>query len=197
VSRHTNVGQMATPADVLFTVANLSQVWIEADVYEKDLAKVRKGQAAEIRFDAYPDKVFTGKVDSISDMLSPESRTAKVRCVVSNSDGLLRGEMFARVTLLTARRGQTVLVAKDAVLDDAGKKIAFTPCMECPEDKKAGTNACGAYDKFTVETGSLHGDRIEILKGLEPGTEVVTVGQHQIKSALSSGQLRAGCKDEH
>lgn len=193
VSRHINIGEMASPASVLFTVANLSQVWAEADVYEKDLAKVRKGQLAEIRVDAYPDRVFAGKVDSVGDMLSAESRTAKVRCVVGNSQGMLKGEMFAKVSLITARRGSTVLIPKEAVLDDAGGKIIFTPCMECPEDVKAGTNACGAYDKFPVETGSVQGSQIEVLKGLEPGTRVVTVGHYQIKAAIGSGKLEAGC----
>lgn len=193
ISRQTNVGEMASPAGALFTVANLSRVWIEADIYEKDLARVRKGQTAEIVVDAYPGKVFTGRVDSISDMLSPESRTAKVRCVVANSEGLLRGEMFARVTLLTTKRGNVALVSRDAVLDDAGKKVIFTPCMECPQDKKAGTNACGAYDKFPVTVGSVRGDRVEILSGITPRTLVVTTGAYQLKTAIGSGKLEAGC----
>ena len=197
ISRNTNIGQMASPADAIFTIANQSQVWIEADVYEKDLARIRRGQNAEIRVDAYPDKVFSGKINAVGDILSAESRTAKVRCVVANSEGLLKGEMFAKVSLVTARRGSTVLIPKQAVLDDAGAKIVYTPCMECPEDVKAGTNACGAYDKFTVETGAVHGDRIEILKGVAPGTRVVTVGAYQLKTALGSGQLKAGCADGH
>lgn len=193
VARRVNVGEMASPSAVLFTVANLSRVWAEADVYEKDLAKVRRGQIAEIRVDAYPDRVFTGRVDAIGDMLSAESRTAKVRCVVGNAEGLLKGEMFAKVSLVTARRGSTVLIPKQAILDETGAKIVFTPCMECPEDKASGTNACGAYDKFTVEVGSEHGSLVEILKGVEPGTHVVTVGRYQLKAALGSGKLEAGC----
>lgn len=195
VTRQTNVGEMASPSDVLFTVANLSRVWVEADVYEKDLARVRKGQTAEIRVDAYPDRMFVGTVDSISDVLSPESRTAKIRCTVSNTEGLLRGEMFAGVSLLTAKRGRTVLVPKEAVLDDAGGKIVFTPCLECPEDQKAGTNACGAYDKIDVTTGSVRGNKVEITSGIEPGAPIVTVGAFQIKTALGSGKLEAGCAD--
>ena len=195
VTRNANVGEMATPADSLFTVANLSQVWIEADVYEKDLARMRKGQTAEIRVDAYPDKVFSGRIDSISDMLSPESRTAKVRCVVGNAQGLLRGEMFARVTFLTSKRGQTVLVAKEAVLDEEGGKIVFTPCMDCPEDIKAGASVCGAYDKLVVTVGSYRGNQVEVLSGVEPGTPIVTTGAYQIKTALGSGKLEAGCTD--
>ena len=193
VSRHTNVGEVASPADALFIVADLSRVWIEADVYEKDLASVRKGQVAEVHVDAYPAKTFTGVVSSIGDMLSSDSRTAKVRCVVNNSGGLLRGEMFAKIALLTARQGRTVLVPKDAILDDAGGKIAYTPCMECPEDKKANTNACGAYDKLTCRVGRVRGNDIEVTSGIAPGTLVVTKGAYQLKSALGSGKLEAGC----
>ncbi len=195
VSRHSNVGEMATPSDALFTVADLSQVWIEADVYEKDVAQVRRGQVAEIRVDAFPGRAFSGRVGSIGDILSPESRTAKVRCTVGNSEGLLRGEMFARVSLLTAKRGRTVFVPREALLDDAGGKIVFTPCAECPEDIKAGTNACGAYDKISVKTGSVRGDRVEIVSGVEPGTLIVTKGAYQLKTALGSGKLEAGCAD--
>jgi cobalt-zinc-cadmium efflux system membrane fusion protein len=193
ISRNTNIGEMATASDALFAVANQAQVWIEADVYEKDLARVHKGQPAEIRVDAYPGGVFAGRVDSISDILSPESRTAKVRCVVANPESLLKGEMFAKVSLVVGRRGRTTLVPKVAVLDDAGKKIIFTACMDCPEDKQAGKSVCGNFDKAEVTTGSAHGDRVEILSGVEPGAEVVTVGAYQLKTALGSGKLKAGC----
>ena len=195
ITRATNVGEMADPSRPMFVVADMSRVVVEADVYEKDLARVRKGQSAEIRVDAYPDRAFYGKVVSISDVLSSDSRTAKVRCAVPNNDRLLRGEMFAKVSLITATNGQTVLVPREAVLDDSGTKIIFTPCLDCPEDKKAGTNACGAYDKLIVKTGQLRGDRIEILSGVEPGTPIVTVGAYQIKTAMGSGKLEAGCTD--
>lgn len=195
ISRDTNIGQMASPSDSLFTIANQDRVWIEADVHEKDLAKVRRGQKVEMQVDAYPDSVFSGRVDSIGDILSPETRTAKVRCVVNNSNGRLRGEMFARVSLLTGRRGRTVLVPREAVLDDAGKKVVFIKCADCPEDKQAGRSVCGEFDKRDVTTGATRGGKTEIVKGVEPGTEVVTTGAAQLKSALGSGKLEAGCSD--
>lgn len=195
VSRSTNVGEIACPENPMFTVANLGEVWIEADVYEKDLPRVKLGQRVEIRADSYPDKVFAGSVEAIGEMLSSDSRTAKVRCSVANPEGLLRGEMFAQVRLLIARNGQTVLLPREAVLDDAGQKIVYTPCMECPEDQKAGTNACGAYDKLVVTTGATHGSEIEITSGVTPGTLIVTTGAYQLKSAIGSGKLEAGCTD--
>jgi membrane fusion protein, heavy metal efflux system len=195
ILRNTNIGHMASPSDAIFTIADQSQVWIVADVYEKDLARIRKGQNAEVRVDAYPDLMFGGTISSTGDILSAESRTAKVRCVVQNPKRLLRGEMFARVSIVTGTRGKSVLVPKEAVLDDAGGKILFTPCMECPQDVKAGTNACGAYDKLSITTGAVHGRNIEILSGLQPGIQVVASGAYQIKTALGSGKLEAGCTD--
>jgi multidrug efflux pump subunit AcrA (membrane-fusion protein) len=103
--------------------------------------------------------------------------------------------MFATVSIITAKNGGAVLIPTAAVLDDAGKKIVFTPCLECPEDVKANTNACGAYDKIEVELGPTHGSKVEALSGLEPGVLVVTEGGFQLKTALGSGQLEAGCAD--
>ncbi len=195
VSRSVNLGEMVDPSGTLFTVMNLSDVWVEANVYEKDLARMGKGQIAEIRVTTYPDRVFSGKVTHISDVLDPESRTARIRCAVSNPTGLLKPEMFATINIITARRGGAVLIAKNAILDDAGKKIVFVPCMECPEDTKAGTNACGAYDKLDVQLGPEHGGRVEVLGSIKPGDQVVTTGAFQLKTALGSGKLEAGCTD--
>jgi len=195
VSRSVNLGEMADPSGTLFTVMNLADVWVEANVYEKDVSRVRKGQVAEIRVNSYPDRVFTGKVTHVSDVLDPESRTATIRCAVANPTGLLKPEMFATVSIITAKNGGAVLIPTAAVLDDAGKKIVFTPCAECPEDVKAGTNACGAYDKIEVELGPAHGDKVEALSGLEPGVLVVTEGAYQLQTALGSGKLEAGCTD--
>lgn len=195
VSRAVNLGEMVEPSGTLFTVMNLSDVWVEASIYEKDLAKIRKGQTAEIRVNSYPGKVFRGKVTYIGDILDAESRTAKVRCEVSNRAGLLKPEMYATVGIVTARRGVAVHVPREAVLDDSGKKIVFMPCTECDEDKKPGASGCGNYDRIEVETGATHGVNVEILAGIMPGDKVVTTGAYQLKTALGSGKLEAGCTD--
>ncbi|MHB0998476.1 MAG: efflux RND transporter periplasmic adaptor subunit [Armatimonadota bacterium] len=195
VERAVNIGEMAEPSSTLFTVMNLSDVWVEANVYEKDLSRIRKGQVAQIKVNTYQDRVFSGKVTYIGDTLDPESRTARIRCAVSNSTGLLKPEMFATINIVTAKRRGAVLIAKDAILDDAGKKIVFMPCMDCEEDIKAGRSACGAYDKREVETGPAHGSKIEVLSGINPGEEIVTTGAFQLKTAFGSGKLEAGCTD--
>lgn len=195
VSRSVNLGEMAEPSGTLFTVMNLSDVWVEANVYEKDLARIRNGQAAEIRVNSYPERVFSGKITYIGDLLDPDSRTAKIRCVVSNSTGLLKPEMFATASIITSKRAGAVLVAKEAILDEAGKKVVFTPCMECEGDKKNDRSGCGAYDKREVELGAAHNGTVEIRSGIAPGEEVVTDGAYQLKTAIGSGKLKAGCTD--
>ena len=196
ISRSTNIGEMTSPSNTLYTIANQSQVWVEADIYEKDISKVKRGQNVEIRVDSYPDRIFSGKIDSMGDVLSSESRTVKIRCKVSNYDGLLKAEMFAKISIITGLRGTVVLIPKQSVLDEAGKKIVFIPCMDCKEDIKANRSICGNYDKIEVEIGPSHNKMLEVLKGLEPGVEVVTTGAFQLKTAMSSGKLSAGCTDE-
>jgi RND family efflux transporter MFP subunit len=195
VERNVNIGEMAEPSGTLFTIMNLSDVWVEANVYEKDLTKIRKGQSAEIRVNTFADKAFTGTVTYIGDVLDSASRTAKIRCAVSNPNGALKPEMFATINIVTAKRGDAILIPKKSVLDDSGKKIAYIACMECPEDIKAGTNACGAYDRRELSLGSAHGDRVEVTSGLNRGDKVVTDGAYQLKTALGSGKLEAGCTD--
>lgn len=192
VERSINLGEMVEPSSNMFTVMNLSNVWVEASVYEKDLAKIKKGQSVQIRTNSFPDKPFTGKVTYIGDLLDSASRTAKVRCAVSNPNGLLKPEMFATVDIVTASRGSAVLIPKQAVLDDSGKKIVFTTCTECPEDK-VKHSACGEYDRREVVLGPAHGSNVEVISGLKPRDEVVVEGQYQLKTALSSGALEAGC----
>jgi cobalt-zinc-cadmium efflux system membrane fusion protein len=134
-------------------------------------------------------------VDSVSDMLSAESRTAKARCVIDNSQALLRGEMFAKIAIISAKRGSSVLIPKEAVLDESGKKIAFLPCNECKEAVGKGPMGCGLFDKTEITTGPVHGNNIEILSGVTPGQYVVTTGAYQLKTALGSGSIQAGCTD--
>jgi cobalt-zinc-cadmium efflux system membrane fusion protein len=196
VDRATNLGEMVEPSDTLFTVMNLSEVWVEASVYEKDLARVHAGQLAEVRVNSYPGQVFSGRVAHVGDVLEAESRTAKVRCAVANSGGLLKPEMFATVSIITAKRSGAVLVPKEAVIDDAGKKVAFVACMDCEEDKRARKSVCGTYDKVEVKLGPTHGDKAEVIGEIEPGQEVVTAGAYQLKTALGSGKLDAGCADD-
>lgn len=194
-SRDKNVGELASPSDSIVAIANLSQVWIEADVNEKDLSSVKIGQKAEIKVASSLNRSFEGRVLSIGDILNPDSRSAKVIFRVDNAGGVLKGEMSATVSIHSNKRESVVMIPKQAVLNESGRQIVFSPCADCEEDIKAGKSVCGAYDKIEVATGPAHGESVEILSGLKGGDLVVTVGQYQIMSAQNSGQLKAGCTD--
>jgi cobalt-zinc-cadmium efflux system membrane fusion protein len=197
VSRQTNVGQMVSPDSVLYEIADMSKVWIETSVYEKDLATVKLGQPIEASVLSYPSRLFSGRIQSIGDILDPVSRTATIRCEVRNDEGLLRGGMLADTSIVITKHKGAVLIPKVSVIEEAGESFVYVACDECEEDKTAGSTGCGAYDKKVVEMGTSHGIDIEILSGLAPGTQVVVVGQHQLKAAYGSGKLTAGCTDSH
>lgn len=97
----------------LFTIADLTQVWVVCDVYENDLGQVQLGDAAEIRLNAYPGKVYQGRVADISRVLDPNLRSAKVRIVLPNSDGTLKPNMYA-VAIFRSRKIQSRLVVPSA-----------------------------------------------------------------------------------
>jgi len=100
----------------LFTIADLTRVWVLCDVYENDLGEVHLGDTAEIRLNAYPDKTLHGEVADISRVLDPATRSAKVRIVLSNRDGLLRPGMFAVATFRSRKSQARVVVPSTAVL---------------------------------------------------------------------------------
>ena len=118
-------GELVEPDRELFTISDLSTVWVLADVYEKDLGKVRSGVAVAVRVDAYPDRPFTGKLTYVSDLIDPQTRTAKVRCVVPNADGALKLDMFTRVAIPTAERPGGTGRARGAVQTVGNTPIVF------------------------------------------------------------------------
>ncbi len=147
-----------------FTISDLSSVWILCDVYENDLATVRLGDPAEIRLNAYPDRVFRGKVSNLLPILDPTIRTGKVRIEVENP-GIMRLGMFVRATF----RGQTTemhtIVPATAIMDMHDRTYVFLPA---PGNK---------FRRVEVVAGDVlqdHTDLREIKSGLKPGDQVVS-----------------------
>jgi membrane fusion protein, heavy metal efflux system len=147
-----------------FTISDLSSIWVICDVYENDLATVRLGDIAEIRLNAYPDRVFRGKVSNIGSILDPNIRTGKVRIEVENP-GFMRLGMFVRATF----RGQTTemhtIVPASAVLHMHDRDFVFVPASG------------NRFRRVEVVGGDLlteNTDLQEIKSGLAPGEQVVT-----------------------
>jgi cobalt-zinc-cadmium efflux system membrane fusion protein len=173
----------ASPGDVIdagrdvFTVADLSRVWVQAEVYEKDLGRLRIGQSAFITVDTYPNQSFEGKVAYISDVLDPQTRTARVRCEVANSDLRLKTDMFANIELPTKFSKQAIAVPASALQDVEGKNVVFI--------RRSQTQ----FEKREVEKGVTVNNQTEIVSGLKPGEPVVTQGAFHLKSILAGGEL--------
>jgi cobalt-zinc-cadmium efflux system membrane fusion protein len=168
----TAPGETITPERELFTVADLSRVWLQADVYQKDIAKIRVGQNALVTVDSYPGETFTGRIAHVSDMLDPTTRTAKVRCEVQNRDGRLKFQMFATLALPVSATHDALVIPARAVQDIDGVPTIFVRV----DDKR--------FQPRPVRVGLSVGDQVEIIKGLKQGDAVVTEGALMLKSKL-------------
>ena len=174
-------GEMVEPTADLLTISDISTVWVLADVYEKDLAKVRTGGEVTIRVDAYPDRTFRGKLTYISDLIDPQTRTAKVRCVVENGDGALRLDMFAKVSIPSTDSRRTVAVPASAIQQIDGQPVVFV--QQAPD----------RFIRRNVTVGITANNVVEIRAGLKPDEVIVTAGSFYLKTAA----LRDRIGDEH
>ena len=147
----------------LFTIADLGQVWVVCDVFENDLGEVHLGDAAEIRLNAFPDRVFKGKVADISRVLDPNTRSAKIRIVLGNADGALRPGMYAVATFRSRKLAERVVVPSSAIMRLHDKDWVF---------RKEGDKT---FRKIVVQADGLAPDGMqEIRDGVKPGDQLVT-----------------------
>lgn len=180
--KHAIVGELADPSKSLYTIADLSSIWVVADINEKDLAKIHRGQTATVTVGAFPDLKLKGRITYIADLVDPNSRTVKARIEVPNPGRKLKPEMFAMIELVLAADVPPVLaVPEDAVQDLDGKKVVFVA-----EEK----------DRFTVrpvQPGRTSSGMVEILSGLKEGEHYAVKGSFILKSEVKKGEM----KDEH
>lgn len=170
-------GEVIEPGRDAFTVADLSRVWVQAEVYEKDLGRIRLGQDASIKVDTYPDEAFSGRVAYISDVLDPQTRTARVRCEVDNRTMRLKTDMFANIELPTRFSKQALAVPSSALQQVEGKNVVFVQ------------HSATSFEARQVERGVTVGDQTEIVGGLSAGEHVVSQGAFHLKSILAGGEL--------
>src|SRR5690348_1727517 len=175
VERNATVGASVGTDANLFKIVDLSRVWIDADVFEKDLPRVRPGQEVKLTVTAFPQSTFSGKVILINSVLDPETRTVKVRTEVANPDGRLKPDMFANVQIVTDVNRAAISIPQSAVLNDEGKTIVFV----------ADNNG---YKKRQVQAGIQNNDRVEIVDGLNAGDKVVVKGNYLLLEQSKPGQ---------
>lgn len=161
----------------LFSIADLSHVWVQAEVYEQDLGRVKVGQRAVITVDTYPGERFQGEVTYLGDILDPQTRTARVRCEVANPGIRLKLDMFASIELPTHFSRRALVVPASAIQDLNGNSVVFV--------RKTPTG----FEARPVKAGKTLEEETEIQSGLQEGEQVVSVGSFHLKSVALSGQI--------
>ena len=155
-------GMRFMPGDTLYRIADLSHVWVVADLFEQDLARIEIGQSADIAFDAFPGRRFTGTVSFIYPTLSPETRTARVRIDLPNPDGALKPSLYGAVRLATAAGASPEVTVPDSAVLDSG--VRQTVLVERGE---------GRFEPRKVTAGERADGYVAILDGLDEGERVV------------------------
>jgi len=161
-------GVISTSDSALFVIEDLDSLILNINVPEHELAKLSVGQVAELGFDAVPGRVFAGKIALISPYVDPATATFGVRIRVTDTGGLLRPGMFARVAIVYERKLDALQIPRTALLDGDGPPKVFIV-----KDGKAAER--------TVQLGLSNGAYVEVITGLKDGEQVVVVGQAAIK----------------
>lgn len=172
-------GRYVSPEMDLYTIVDLSNIWVLADVYEYELPMILKGQTATMSLPGFPGKTFTGQITFISPELDNTTRTAKVRLEFPNPDLSLKPDMYANIQL-QINYGSQISVPEEAVLDSGTEQIVFV------------ARGAGYFEPRPVKLGPKADNRYIVLSGLKPGEKIVTSGnflidsESRLKSAMSA-----------
>lgn len=187
VERKVARGQYVQAGETLFTLADLSTVWVKAEVYESQLPQIHAGQPVALRSDSLPNQVIHGKVEFIEPTADPQTRTIPVHVHVANPGMRLVPGMYVRALFTLASAREQMVVPRSAVLDTGTRQLVYVATGE------------GAFEARDVEVGSATGDVYPVLRGLKLGEKVVTNGNFLIDSQtrLSGGMtgLFGGSKE--
>lgn len=181
-------GMRVMPDKELYTITDLSTVWVNADIYEYELSHIRIGQTATINLSYFPARNFTGKVSWISPVMDEKTRTAKVRLEFANGDFILKPEMYANVEI-AIDAGRKLAVPDEAVLDSGLRKVVFIDKGE------------GRFEPAEVKIGNKFDGYYEVLAGLSPGERILASAgflldsESRLKEAMGAMAGMAGHGD--
>ncbi len=181
IEKMVQQGQYVNVGDTLFNIADLSQVWVEVEVYESEFQNIRQGQSVEIRSQSFPGKAFSGRIAFIYPFLDPKTRTVKARVEMANPGMKLKPDMFVNA-LIKVGLGSAVVVPVTAVLDSGKQQTVWV-------EKEPGV-----FEPRRVQVGQRTDDRIQILNGVKAGEKVAVSGAYLIDS---ESQLRGGQTQDH
>ena len=168
--RKVTQGQYVNAGDVLYTVTNLSTVWIKADIYEADLPQVRVGQAVEVTAESLPGTKLRGQVGFLEPMVNAQTRTTAARIQVANSGMRLRPGMFVQARFTVTSGESRLAVPRSAVVDTGERKLVYV------------AKGNGVFEAHAVQLGTVADDYYPVLAGLRGGERVVTEGNFLLDS---------------
>ena len=159
--------------DNMFTIGDISEVWVNANVYESDITRVKEGNAAKVTTLAYGDKVFTGVVDKVNQLLEPDTKVMKIRIKLKNDGLLLKPEMFANILIQSKEGSQSIIIPKTGIISEDGKNYVVVYEGKCNLKVKE------------VEVIKLVGDRAYIKSGIAAGEKIITANELFLFKALT------------
>ncbi|MFH1765723.1 MAG: efflux RND transporter periplasmic adaptor subunit [Gemmatimonadota bacterium] len=180
VEKNVVEGARIMPGMDLYQIADLSRVWVEAEVFEKDLSLIREGQHGMVSFEGYPGEMFHGSVTYVYPTVSASSRTGKVRLELSNPGLKLKPGMYSKVELQGPALEETLLVPRTAVLRTGERSVVFHRMSN------------GQLHPVEVVTGLSVGDQVQVLSGLQEGNVVVSSATFLIDAESNLGAAMAG-----
>ncbi|MBW1686241.1 MAG: efflux RND transporter periplasmic adaptor subunit [Deltaproteobacteria bacterium] len=180
VARNAHLGKAVDPAETLIEIVDLDELWLLADVYERDIRLVAEGQPVQVEVRAFPDRTFEGRVDVIPGTLDETTRSVKVHVLLQNPDHELRPGMFATARIRgvhdhPSQRMLAISASAVQVIDD--HRAVFVRVEE------------GVFEVRRIHTGERVGELIEVINGLDPGDEVVGTGSFLLKGQLLRATL--------
>jgi len=180
IEKNAVLGELANPATTIFTIADMSTVWIDADVPERDLRYLEVGNKASVTVTAYPDEVFTGKVSYLSSVVDKTTRTVKARIELPNTAQKLRIDMFAKVVFNHSGTKEVLVVPNTSIVMLQGIPNVYV-------SKDSG------FEARAIEPGARYNEYVEIKTGLDENESIVQSGVY----ALKARQLKSQISDEH
>lgn len=177
IERHLTLGEVVEPVKPLYTIADLTNLWVIAEIPERDIPRVRKGQRVAVSVLPYPEKVFPGRITYVADLIDPDTRMVKVRAEVDNSKGLLKPRMFATVSISASEKERVLVVPEGAVQREGARTVVFVQ------------RGPGSFEKRPVELGPPSAGYHQVISGLAEGEPVVVKGAFNLKSEEKKGEL--------
>ncbi|MGH7207014.1 MAG: efflux RND transporter periplasmic adaptor subunit [Nitrospiraceae bacterium] len=178
ITRNVTMGEVVGTSEKLFVVADLSKVWVVANIPEKDIQYIHRSadrdRSVEILLSAYPHEVFRGMITYVGDVLDPVTRTMRIRVEAPNPEGRLKPEMFASVRIYSHPEPNVLTIPSTAVQRDQGKAVVFVQL----DDQQ--------FAQRVVKLDSESGDLLKVLDGLQEGDQVVVNGAFVLKSELAN-----------